>query len=99
VILLSAREGVTIASRLSISEQTRGDIILKTWESSIIEGRKMAKGVKDFCEEFFHSLNKESLGLDKEDSSGVLGKIDITKHQLDIKEKMKEAQAEISQRK
>jgi len=33
----------------------------------------MAKGVKDFCEEVFHSINKELLGLDKEDSYGVLG--------------------------
>jgi hypothetical protein len=57
----------------------------------------MAKEVKEFCEEDFHSLNKESLGLDKEDSSGVLGHIDITKHQLDIKTNMEEAQAEISQ--
>jgi DNA-directed RNA polymerase subunit H (RpoH/RPB5) len=57
----------------------------------------MAKEVKEFCEEAFHSLNKESLGLDKEDSSGVLGQIDITKHQLDIKTNMEEAQAEISQ--
>jgi hypothetical protein len=48
-----------------VSEQTRGDIILKTWESSIAESRKMAKEVKESCEEAFHSLKKESLGLDK----------------------------------
>jgi hypothetical protein len=42
-----------MASRLSISEQTRGDIILKTWESNIAEGRKMAKEVKESCEETF----------------------------------------------
>jgi hypothetical protein len=68
-----AKEGVAMASRLSISEYTRGDIILNTWESSIDESRKMDKGVKDFCEEAFHSLNIEPLGLDKEDISGVLG--------------------------
>jgi hypothetical protein len=92
----STKEGVAMASRFSILEQTRGDIILKTWESSIAGSRKMAKEVKDFCEEAFHSLNKESLGLDKEDSFGVLGEIDITKHQLDIKTNMEEAQAETS---
>jgi hypothetical protein len=43
------------------------------------------------------SLNKELLGLDKEDSSGTLGQIDIAKHLLDIKTNMEEAQAEISQ--
>jgi hypothetical protein len=96
-IVSSAKEGVAMASRLFVSEQTKGDIILKTWESNIAESRKMAKEVKEFCEEAFHSLNKESLGLDKEYSSGVLGHIDITKHQLDIKTNMEEAQAEISQ--
>ena len=56
----------------------------------------MAKEVKEFCEKAFYSLNKESLGLDKEDSSRVLGQINITKHQLDIKTNMEEAQAETS---
>jgi hypothetical protein len=96
-VVLSAKEGVAMASMLSISKQTRGDIILKTWEYSIAESRKMAKKVKESYEEDFHSLNKESLGLDKEDNSGVLGHIDITKHQIDIKTNMEEAQAEISQ--
>jgi len=35
-----------MAFGLSISEQARADIILKTWESNIVEGRKMAKEVK-----------------------------------------------------
>jgi hypothetical protein len=72
-IVSSAKEGVTMTSRLSVSEQPRGDIILKAWESSIAESRKMAKEVNDFFEEASQSLNKESLGLDKEDSSGVMG--------------------------
>jgi hypothetical protein len=46
----SAKEGVAMASKLSVSEQTQGDIILKAWESIIVERRKMAKEVKEFCE-------------------------------------------------
>ena len=61
-----------MASGLSISKQTIGDIILKTWESNIDEGRKMVKEVKEYCEEVFCSLNKELLGLDKEDISRIL---------------------------
>jgi hypothetical protein len=57
----------------------------------------MAKEVKESCEETFCSLNKELLGLDKDDSSGILGQIDIAKHLLNIKENMEETQAEISQ--
>jgi hypothetical protein len=96
-VLSLEKEEVAMASRFSVLEHTRGDIIIKAGESSIAERMKMAKEVKEFCEEAFHSLKKESLGLDKEDRSRVLGQIDITKNQLDIKTNMEEAQVEISQ--
>jgi hypothetical protein len=57
----------------------------------------MAKELKESCEEFFFSLNKELLGFDKEYSSGTSVQINIAKCQLDIKTNMEEAQAEISQ--
>ena len=38
-----AREGVSMVSGLSVSEKTRGDIILKTWETNIVESKRMAK--------------------------------------------------------
>jgi hypothetical protein len=37
------------------------------------------------------------LDLDEESSAGTLGKINIDKHLLDIKENMEEQQVEISQ--
>jgi hypothetical protein len=70
-----AREGVPMVFGLSVSEQARGDIILKTWEANIAEGKKMAKEVKEACEEDFQLLNKESLGLRKDDSSEILDKL------------------------
>jgi hypothetical protein len=42
-------------------------------------------------------LNKESLGLGKDDCSEILGQINIGKHQLDIKESLEASRAEISQ--
>jgi hypothetical protein len=96
-VVASAREGVSMVSRLSPSEQTRGDIILKTWETNIAESKRMAKEVKKACEETFHSLDKESLGLGKDNISEVLGQVDIAKHQLNIKTNMEEARAEILQ--
>jgi hypothetical protein len=83
-------------SSLSTLEKTKGNIILKTWEYNTVEGRRIAKEVKELCEETFGLLNKKLLGLDKEDISGTLGKINIAKHLLDIKENMGEAQDEIS---
>jgi hypothetical protein len=79
-VISLAKEGRAMASGLSISEKTRGDIILNTWESNIAGGRKMAKELKESCEEFFCSLNRELLGFDKEDSFGTLSQINIAKH-------------------
>jgi hypothetical protein len=72
-VVSSAKEGVVMAYRLFVLEQNKGDIILKSSESIIAESKKMDKEVKEFCEEAFDSLKKESLGLDKEDISGALG--------------------------
>ena len=49
------------------------------------------------CEETFALINKSLLDLDKEGSAGTLGKINISKHLLDIKENMEKEQVEISQ--
>ena len=55
----------------------------------------MAKEVKEAYEESFQLLNKESLGLGKDDISKVLGQVDIAKHQLNIKTNMEEYHDEI----
>jgi hypothetical protein len=96
-VVSSTKEEVTMVSRLSLSEQTRGDIILKTWEANIVESKILAKEVKKSCEEAFHSLDKESLGLEKDNISEVLGQVDIEKNQLNFKTNMEEARAEILQ--
>jgi hypothetical protein len=81
----SAREEVPVTPRLTIAEQIRGDMILKSWEANIAESKIMAKEIKEGCEEVFDSLSKESLGLGKDDCSEILGQINIVKPQIDIK--------------
>jgi hypothetical protein len=97
VILSSAKEEVANVTRLSLSEQTRGDIILKTWEANIVESKRLAKEVKKACEEACSSLDKESLDIEIDSISEALGKIDIAKHQLTSKTSMEEARATILQ--
>jgi hypothetical protein len=97
LVVSSAREEICITPRLNVAEKIRGDIILNTWEANIVESKRMAKEIKEDCEEIFHFLNKESLGLGKDDCSEILGQIDIVKSQLDIKEILEASQAEISQ--
>jgi hypothetical protein len=74
---------------LTIVEKIRGDIILKTWEANIAESKRMAKEIKEDCEEAFDFLDKKSLGIGKDDCSRVLVQINVIKHQLDIKIKLK----------
>jgi hypothetical protein len=73
-------------SELSIAEQTRGNILLKICNQNILESRGRANEVMNSCEEMFTLISKSLLDLDKERSDGTLGKINIAKHLLDIKE-------------
>ena len=92
VVVSSAREEVPVTPRLIAAEQIRGDIILKAWEANIAESKRMAKEIKEDCEEAFDLLDKKSLGIGKEDCSGLLGKINEINHQLNIKESLNETQ-------
>jgi len=95
-IISLANEEVVISSRLSVWEKTRGNVLLKAREHNLSENRKMAKEVRDSCEKIFGQINKELLDINKEDSSGMLEKINIAKHMLDIKENLERDQAEFS---
>jgi hypothetical protein len=96
-ILSSSKEEVANVTILSLSKQTRGDIILKTWEVNIVESKRLAKEVKKACEEACSSLDKESLDIEIDSISESLGQIDITKHKLTSKMSMEEARATILQ--
>jgi hypothetical protein len=97
VFVATTKEGMVGSARLSIPEKTRGNILLKVWENNISERRERAKKMKNYCEETFSLINKKLLNLDKEDSTKTLGKINIAKHLLDIKENVEKEQDEISQ--
>jgi hypothetical protein len=97
VVLSSSKEEVAHVTRLSLSEQTRGDIILKTWEANIVESTRLVKEVKKACEEACSSLNNKLSGMEVDSISESPGKIDISKHKLTSKTSMEEARAEIQQ--
>jgi hypothetical protein len=83
--------------RFSISEQTRGNILLKEWEHSISEGKLQAKNVIKSFEEAFGSIDGNLLGIDSEDNAETLSQINIVKISLDINEKEERDWAKISQ--
>jgi hypothetical protein len=57
-VVSSTREKVPVTPRLTVAEQIRGDIILKAWEANIAESKRMAKEIKEDCEDVFDLLNK-----------------------------------------
>jgi hypothetical protein len=71
--------------------------LLKVWEKNISESRRKANKVMNSCEEMFSLISKGLVDLDKEGNAGTLGKINIAKNLLDIKENMEKEQVEISQ--
>ena len=96
VIATNNRElGSTL--RFSISEQTRGNNLLKEWEHSISEGKLQAKRVAKSLEEAFGSIDSNLLGIDSEGNAETLSQMNIAKISLDINEKEERDSAEISQ--
>jgi hypothetical protein len=92
-----AREEVPAIPKMTIEEQIMGNIILKTWETNIVESMKIAREVKKECEEVFDQLDTKTLGIGKGDFPGILGQINVLRYQLHIKESWNEADLEISQ--
>jgi len=50
VVVSSKKEEVVMVSIYSLSKQTRGDIILKTWEANLVESKRLVWEVKKDCE-------------------------------------------------
>jgi hypothetical protein len=96
-VVCSGNEEVSKIPKLSVTEQIRGDIMLKVWENNIAENKRIAKEIKDDCEEIFDLLDKGSLGIGRDNCTGLLGQINIVRHQLNFKESLNEIQMEISQ--
>ena len=82
---------------MSIFEQTRGDVILKAWETNLVESKRLAREVNKACKEALSSLNKGLLDVERDNIFEALGQIDIAKNQLNSKESIEEARTTIHQ--
>ena len=52
----------------------------KVWEANIAENKRMAKEIKDDCEEIIDLLDKGSLDIGRDNCTGQLGQINIVRH-------------------
>jgi hypothetical protein len=83
--------------KFTISEQTRGNILLKEWEHNIAEGRQQAKKITNSLEEAFSSIDGDLLGIDSGGNAETLIQMNVEKISLDLKEKEERDSADISQ--
>jgi hypothetical protein len=96
VVIAMRKKEVGSSSKLSILEQTIGNILLKAWERNISEGRERAKEVRNFCEETLREIDESLFVLDSKSKIGTLDGVDIAKHLLNIKENEEREQTEIT---
>jgi hypothetical protein len=82
---------------LTISEQTRGNILLKDWEHNIALGKEHAQKVTNSLEEAFDSIDGELLGMDSGGDAETLMQMNVEQISLDLKEKDERDSADISQ--
>jgi len=97
VVVCSGNKEISKSPKLSVTEKIRGDIMLKVWETNIAKNKRIAKEIKDDCEEVFGLLEKGSLGIGRDNCIGILGTINIIRHQLNFKDNLNEIHMEISQ--
>ena len=77
---LSTKEEVRETQKLYVSENIKGDIILKVWEASLAENKRITREVNDDCQGIFDLLEKASLNIGRNNCPGLLGEINIGKH-------------------
>jgi hypothetical protein len=96
IITSLQKEETGKSQKLSISEQLKGDVMIKVWETKLEEYKRITKGVIEDCQKIFDSIEKDSVQTGTDDFSESLGEININRHQLKIKEELEEKKAEIS---
>jgi hypothetical protein len=84
------------SQKLSISEQLKGDVMLKVWETKLKEYKGITEEVINDCQRIFGSISKDSIQDETNCLPESLGEININNHQLKIIEGFEEKKMEIS---
>jgi hypothetical protein len=72
IIYLTGEE-VPKTMKVSATEKIKGDVMLKLWETNIIESKRIAKETRDDHEEVFDLVDKGSVNIGKGQCIGLLG--------------------------
>jgi chromosome segregation ATPase len=60
IITSLQKEEIGKNQKLSISEQVKGDIMIKVWESKLVEYKGITKGINEDCQRIFSIIEKDS---------------------------------------
>jgi hypothetical protein len=96
IITSLQKEETGKTQKLSISEQLKGDIMIKVWETKLEEYKRITKGINEDCQRIFNLIEKDSVNIGTDGFSELLGEVNITRYQLKTKEELEEKKAEIS---
>jgi hypothetical protein len=70
--------------------------MIKVWEAKLVEYKQITREVNEDCQGIFDLFERDSLNIGIDGCSGLLGEINIAKHQLRFREEMEEKKADIS---
>jgi hypothetical protein len=66
---------------LSYSEQVKGEMALKAWETNMGEGKKLSREAKEACLDALSPLNKKLIEFEGNNILEAMGKIEIEMNQ------------------
>jgi hypothetical protein len=89
IITALQKEETGKSQKLSISEQLKGDVMIKVWETNLEGYKRITKGVNEDCKKIFDFIEKESTHIGTDGFSDSLGEIDINRCQLKTKRNWK----------
>jgi hypothetical protein len=90
IITSLQKEETGKTQKLSISEQLKGDIMIKVWETKLEEYKRITKGINEDCQRIFNLIEKYSVNVGTDGLSELLGEVNITRYQLKTKEELEE---------
>jgi hypothetical protein len=95
VLILMQKYNASDFPLLSYSEQIKGKMALKAWETNLGEGKKLSREVKDAFLEALSSLNKKLIKFEGNNILEALGKIQIEMNQQNSRKNKESIQAVI----
>ena len=91
------RKLISLVLPLSHSEQVKGEMALKSWETNLDEGKKLARDAKEACVEALSSVNKNLIEFEGNNISEELGMIEIEMNQQSSKKNKENIQSTIQE--